>query len=366
MRCRWKASVRTSRTSPCYRLLAWFPVAYRDSSITRPSVLSLGMKPTDNVTHSSSITRGLLFGALGVLAFSFTFPATRAAVAELDATFVGLGRALVAAMLAAALLVFLGERAPERRHLGRIALVAVGVVVGFPLFSALALKDLPSAHGAVIVGLLPAATAVMAVLRAGERPSRGFWFACAFGLVAVLVFAVIEGAGRPQAADALVLLAVLLGAVGYAEGGVLAREIGGWRVICWALLFSAPLVLPAVALELLWVGPSAALSGGFGAWLGFAYVSTVSMFLGFFAWYRGLAEGGVARVGQLQLAQPLLTFLWSALLLGEEVGPLTVLAGALVLLSVGLGQRTRVRRVALPGHAFGVSGTGRQEEWDGD
>ena len=326
----------------------------------------MDMKPTDNVTQNSSITQGLFFGALGVLAFSFTFPATRAAVAELDATFVGLGRVLVAAVLAAALLALLRERVPERRHWGRIALVAVGVVFGFPLFSALALKDLSSAHGAVIVGLLPVATAVMAVLRAGERPSRGFWFACAFGLVAVLAFAAVEGAGRPRAADAFVLLAVLLGAVGYAEGGALAREIGGWRVICWALVFSAPLALPAVAFALLRAGPSEALSGGVGAWSGFAYVSAVSMFLGFFAWYRGLAEGGVARVGQLQLAQPLLTLLWSALLLGEEVGLLTVLAGGLVLLSVGVGQRARVRRVAPPERVFGVPGAGRHEERGGD
>jgi len=305
-------------------------------------------EPDDTVATGSSATRGLFFGVLGVLGFSFTLPATRAAVAELDATFVGLGRALVAAALAAALLAWLRERPPERRYWGRIALVAIGVVFGFPLFTALALRELPSAHSAVIVGLLPAATAVVAVFRAGERPSRGFWLACAFGLVSVLAFAAAEGAGRPRAADALVLVAVLLGAVGYAEGGTLAREIGGWRVICWALLFSAPLVLPAVAVSFVLVGPSEALSGGFGAWLGFGYVSVVSMFLGFFAWYRGLAEGGVARVSQLMLAQPLLTLLWSALLLGEKMGLLTVLAAALVLLSVGVSQRTKVHRVAPP------------------
>ncbi len=134
----------------------------------------------------------------------------------------------------------------------------------------------------------------MAVLRAGERPSPGFWLACAFGLISVLTFAAVEGAGNPRAADIFVLVAVVLCAVGYAEGGTLAREIGGWRVICWALLFAAPVILPAVVFALVRSGSSEGLTGGAGAWLGFCYVSVVSMFLGFFAWYGGLAAGGVA------------------------------------------------------------------------
>jgi len=282
-------------------------------------------------------------GGIGVLAFSMTLPATRVSVAELDSTFVGLGRALVAALLAAALFLWTGERLPERRLWARISVVAAGVVVGFPLFTALALQDLPSAHGAVIVGILPAATAVMAVLRAGERPTPGFWIACAFGLISVLAFAAVEGAGRPQRADVFVLVAVALCAVGYAEGGALAREIGGWRVICWALLFAAPVILPAVLLALLRSGVSEGLSGGPGAWLGFGYVSVVSMFLGFFAWYGGLAAGGVARISQLQLAQPVLTIFWSAALLGENISAYTLIAALLVLSSVAASQRTRVR-----------------------
>lgn len=299
------------------------------------------MKSHSNVTRSIPVTQGLFYGALGVAAFSFALPATRVAVAELDATFVGLGRALVAGALAGALLLLLRERVPRRDQLGRIALVAAGVVFGFPLLMALALRDVPSAHGAVIVGLLPAATAVMAVLRAGERPSKAFWFASTIGLVCVVLFAVVEGAGALRAADLYAIAAVLLGAVGYAEGGALAREIGGWRVISWALVLSVP-VLPVVAVALLRTGPIDGLSGSVSAWLGFAYVSVFSMLLGFFAWYRGLAEGGVARVSQVQLSQPVLTLIWSTLLLGEQVGILTVLAAALVLASVALTQRTRV------------------------
>lgn len=301
------------------------------------------MNKESNVTVFSQETQGLLFGALGVLAFSFTVPLTRVAVGELDGAFVGLGRALVAAALAGLLLAVTRQRFPERRFWPGLFVVGLGVIVGFPLLTSLALRELTAAHGAVIVGLLPAATAVMAVLRAGERPSRAFWGACAFGLVAVLLFAASQGmGGRPRGADLLVLLAVLCGAVGYAEGGALAREMGGWRVISWSLVLFAPLLAPFVVLAAL----SSGVSAGAGAWLSFGYVSVVSMFLGFFAWYRGLAQGGVARVGQVQLAQPVLTLTWSALLLGERVGPPTILCAVLVLGSVAVGQRTRVRTSA--------------------
>lgn len=283
------------------------------------------------------------WGIVGVLGFSFTLPATRLAVAELDSTLVGLGRALVAAAVAAVLLAATRPPLPARRHWPRLAVTALGVVVGFPLLSAWALRQLPAAHGAVIVGLMPAATAVMAVLRGGERPSRSFWLASLLGLVAVAIFAATEGAGRPLPADGLILAAVLLGGLGYAEGGALARELGGWQVISWALVLSAPLLLPIV----LWRVRETGVAADLPAWLCFAYVSLVSMYAAFFAWYRALAQGGVARIGQLQLAQPVLTMLWSALLLGERVSWAMALAAAAVLGSVALTQRTRVARVKL-------------------
>jgi drug/metabolite transporter (DMT)-like permease len=287
---------------------------------------------------------GFFFGVLGMLAFSFTLPATRVAVTELDGTFVGLGRALVAAALAVLLLAWRREPLPPRRYWLRIGIVAAGVVIGFPLFTALALRQLSSAHSAVIVGLLPAATAGMAVVRAGERPSPSFWLACGAGLVAVLAFAVTEGAGTLQGADVLVLIAVILGALGYAEGGALARELGGWRVVSWALVAAAPVVVPAVALAVTRTGLGASPA----AWLGFAYVSVVSMFLGFFAWYRALAAGGVARIAQLQLVQPILTLVWSVLLVGERIGWSTVVAAGFVLASVAATQRAAVRTTSLP------------------
>ena len=282
----------------------------------------------------------VLLGFLGVLAFSFTLPATSVAVEQLDPTFVGIGREAVAAVLAALILLLSKAPLPSRQQLLRLGIVASGVVFGWPLFTAIALQDLTSAHSAVIVGLLPAATAVAAVLRAGEHPSRWFWLASLAGLLAVLAFAASQGAGLLSTGDLLILVAVALAAIGYAEGGALARELGGWRVICWAVVLSAPLTVP--------IGVIAALGSDLhadgDAWLGFAYVAAVSALLGFFPWYAGLARGGVAKIGQVQLVQPLLTLAWSAALLGEHVGPETLVASAAVLASVVATQRTRVAR----------------------
>jgi drug/metabolite transporter (DMT)-like permease len=293
-------------------------------------------------------------GLLGVLGFSFTLPATRVAVEDLDPTFIGLGRAAVAALPAAILLAIWRERPPDRATFARLALVALGVVFGFPLLSALALRSLTSAHSAVIVGLTPDATAVMAVVRAGERPSPRFWLASGAGLVAVLAFAAAQGAGAPSGADLLVLGAVGAAAGGYAEGAVLAREMGGTRVICWALVLSAPLTLP-IALT---AGIAGGLDAPADAWLGFAYVALVSMFLAFFAWYAALARGGVAQIGQVQLVQPLITLVWSAVLLGEHVGAATIVAALAVVASVLATQRARVERRlrARPSRALAHSG----------
>jgi drug/metabolite transporter (DMT)-like permease len=293
------------------------------------------------MTPRDRTKEGLLLGALAVTAFSLSFPATRAAVPELGAATVGLGRAVVAAALAGVLLAVRRDRLPDRRYWPRLALVAGGVVVGNPLLSAVALRDMPSAHGAVLIGLLPGATAVAAVLRARERPSMAFWVASAAGLACVLAFATAQGAGRITAGDGLVLLAVVAGALGYAEGGALARELGSWRVISWALVLSAPVLVPIVALS---VGAQV-LEASPRAWLGFGYVSVVSMFLGFLAWYRAMALGGVARLSQLQLLQPLLTLFWSAMLLGEDVNRGTVGTAGLVMLCVLAGVRSRVQQV---------------------
>jgi drug/metabolite transporter (DMT)-like permease len=276
---------------------------------------------------------------VGVLLFSGTVVATRFAVRELDATFIALGRALVAAVLAAAVLRVRRAPLPRSAQWRRIALVAGGVVVGFPWLITLALRTMPAAHGAVIVGLLPMATSVLAVLRGGERPSPAFWVASGAGLLGILVFASTQGAHGLGRADLLALGAVVLGGIGYCEGGLLAREMPAAHVICWALLLAAPfLVLPVV-----WTVAETGLSGGPVAWLCFAYVAVMSMFLGFFAFYRGMAEAGIARVSQIQLAQPVLSVLWSGAFLGERIDAATALAALFVVACVLVTSRTRVR-----------------------
>jgi drug/metabolite transporter (DMT)-like permease len=191
----------------------------------------------------------------------------------------------------------------------------------------------------VIVGLLPMATAIVASLRGGETPSPAFWAAAGLGLVAVLAFATIQGAGLPRGEDFVMLGAVVVSAVGYSEGATLAREMGGWRVISWALVLFAPLLIPFVLVAGVGDGDP-----GTGEWLGFAYVTVISAFAGFFAWYAGLARGGTAQMSQIQLAQPLLTFLWSALFLGESISLITFIAGLAVLACVAVTQRTAVDR----------------------
>jgi drug/metabolite transporter (DMT)-like permease len=307
------------------------------------------MRTGSNVTASRRITRpsfgqrqalppGLLLGALGVLGFSVSLPATRLAVADLDPWLVAFGRAVVAGVLSAGVLVITRALRPTPEQLRSLVLVALGVVVGFPLMTSLALQRLPAAHGAVVVGVLPAATAIAAVLRAGERPAARFWAASATGLAAVLGFALSQGGGGPGLPDLELLVAVVLCALGYAEGGRLSRELGGARTICWALVIS----LPATTVIAVAALASSGAHAGVKAWLGFSYVSLISMFLAFFAWYAGLARGGVAKIGQVQLAQPMLSLAWAALILGEHISAATVAAAAAVLACVVATQRTLV------------------------
>ena len=296
---------------------------------------------------------GVVLGLLGVLGFSFSLPATRLAVADLDPWFVTSARAALAAGLAALYLLAVRAPWPTREQWGRLALVAGGAVIGFPLFTGLALVTSESQHGAVFVALLPAATALAAVARAGERPGPLFWVAAIAGLLVVVAFTVAGSGGAITGADLFLLAAVAVCAVAYAEGGVLSRDLGGARTICWALVLSAPVTLPVAAAT----AATTSLQAGPTAWLGLAYVSLISMFLGFFAWYAGLARGGVAKVGQVQLLQPLLTISWAGLVLGERVGAGTVLAAIAVLASVVVTQRARVGHRRAPGLTPQPSGT---------
>ena len=283
------------------------------------------------------VPAGVTLGALGVLGFSFSLPATRLAVAGLDPWFVAFGRALVAGVLAIAYLALSRAPLPTVTQLRRLVIVAAGIVVGFPLFTSLALTTQTSAHGAVVIAVLPMSTAIWAVLRASERPPPAFWLSSGAGLLAVLAFVATGSLGL---ADAYLFIAVVLCGLGYAEGGALSRELGGARTICWALVVSLPATLP-----ISWYTADFSRATPV-VWLSFAYVALISMFLGFFAWYAGLAAGGVAKIGQIQLAQPVLTLLWSAAVLGEPVGWPALATAAVVVVCVVLTQRSRTAAVA--------------------
>jgi drug/metabolite transporter (DMT)-like permease len=286
---------------------------------------------------------GLALGLLGVLGFSFSLPATKVAVGDLDPWFVAFGRAAVAAVLAAIVLAATRARRPTRAQWRALAVVSGGVIVGFPLFTSLGLQHADAAHGAVVIAVLPAATAVAAVLRAGEHPSPAFWAAALAGLAVVVAFALSGASGGLGVADGWFVAAVVACAFGYAEGGVLARDLGGAQTISWALVATAPIAFVIAAIT--WTDPTQVSAD---AWLCFAYVSVISMFLGFFVWYGGLARGGVAHVSQVQLVQPPLTLLWSGVVLGEHVGVWTFVAALAVLGCVAVAQRARVATDPIP------------------
>ncbi|OZM83250.1 DMT family transporter [Pseudonocardia sp. MH-G8] len=300
------------------------------------------MENKSSASRRAAIT-GSALGAVGVLGFSMSLPATRAAVADLDPWLVAFGRAVGAGLLAVLYLWWRRVPRPSAAQCRRLAVVAAGVVVGFPLFTSLALTATTAAHGGVVVAVLPALTAVFAVLRARERPSALFWLASGAGAAVVVVFTAISGSatGALETADVFLLAAVVLCGLGYAEGGAVARELGGANTICWALVLSLPVTVGISTIAAVQTPPHA----GPAAWTGFAYLTVVSMFLAFFAWYAGLARGGIARVGQIQLAQPLLTLAWAVLLLGETVPGSAVAVALAVLLCVALTQRTRAAGV---------------------
>ncbi|MGN7249976.1 DMT family transporter [Arthrobacter sp. SAFR-014] len=299
---------------------------------------------------------GIWWCLLGVAAFSFTVPFTRLAVEGLSPLFVGSARAVLAAVLAAAALALTRQRLPRGTEWARLAVVAGGVVVGFPLLTSFALTAAPASHGAVVIALLPAATATMAVLRGRERPQRAFWVATGAGAMAAIGFAFIQsgGFGQLQWTDLLFFAAVAAAAVGYAEGGLLARELGAWQTISWALVLASPLMLALMAFSMAQQSPS----GTPAQWAAFAYLGVVSMFLGFFAWYHGLAIGPMAQVSQVQLIQPVMTICWAALLLGEQLTWATTAGGLAVILCAGAAVRVRLNRPPAMSAGGPESGTG--------
>lgn len=271
-------------------------------------------------------TSGWFSGFIGVLIFSVSLPATRLAVADFNPLFLTTARATIAGLLGLALLLLFREKRPQGRQTGSLVIVALGVVLGFPLLTALALQSITSAHSTVYIGLLPLATALFGVLRGGERPAAAFWLFSCLGSALVSGFAFHASGNALAAGDLYMLAAITVCGLGYAEGATLSRILGGWQVISWALVLS----LPVMAGLMLWNWPASFEHVRLTAWAGLAYVSLFSMLIGFVFWYRGLALGGIAGVGQLQLLQPFMALGWAALLLHEQVTGLMLIVTAAV------------------------------------
>ena len=281
----------------------------------------------------SDATRGMLYGLIGVIAFSITLPATRLAVSVLDPVFVGMGRAVVAAVLAGIYLFVGKHRLPDKQEFKVLVVVSMALVVGWPLLTAYAMRYVAASHGGVLLGILPLATAVAGFVFTHERPSAVFWLLAVLGSTLVVVFSLLQGGGVMHLADAALFVAVICAASGYALGAKLARTLGGLQVISWALVIAAPfVVVPAI----LYAPPT--LNFAPDIWLSFIYVSVISQFLGFLPWYKGLTLGGVARVGQIQLLQPFFTLAASALLLGEVVTGVTLVFAGAVCAVVAAGR----------------------------
>ena len=316
----------------------------RNRFVTVGILLLLDMREHSSATDASPVAvSGLLLAGLGVVAFSMTFPATVFALRGFDPLIVGAGRSVGAAGLAGATLLLTRAPWPSRQQLPGLVNISVGVGVGFGVLSAIALGEVSASHAAVVGALLPVATAIFAVLRAGERPSLMFWVASITGAAAVTAYAIHQGVGRLKLADGLLLAALVIGGLGYAEGGRLSRSMPGWRVISWAVLLALPVSLPITVLAVVAHPPHPGLS----AVAGLLYVSSISMFFGFFAWYRGLAKAGIARASQLQLAQPFLTLGLAAWLLGERAGPDAFVTAAIVIACVVATQRARYATAAV-------------------
>ncbi len=285
---------------------------------------------------NATAARGTLLAALGVASFSLTFPATAWALDGMGAWTVVTLRSVLAAAIAGCCLAAFRVRPPERRHWAGLAVVAAGVVLGFPLLTTLALETSTTSHAAVVVGLLPLTTAVFSAVRTGARPSKAFWAAALAGAAVVIGFTVQQSGGALSTGDLYLFAALLVCAAGYTEGGRLARHLPGWQVIGWALVLALPVTVPGAALALLAEPPH--LTGH--AVAGLLWLSFGSQFLGLVVWYRGMAAIGVSRASQLQLAQPLLTLVWSVLLLGERLPLAAPAAAVAVLVCIAVTQRS--------------------------
>ncbi len=287
----------------------------------------------------SNESKGMILGFLGVAAFGLTLPATRFIVPYFDPIFIGLGRAVIASVVAAFILIATKQSRPTRHQLMQLSVVALGVVLGFPVLTAWAMETVPASHGGVVLGVLPLATATAAVIVSGEKPSAVFWIFSLIGSIVVVTYSLLQGFGSFQLGDLLLIGAILSAGLGYALGGKLSKELGGWQVICWALVISFPFIIFPAWMQ----APEENFSNlPLNVILSFLYLALVSQLFGFFLWNKGLALGGIARVSQTQLMQPFVTLLASAYLINETVSLQTILFAVLVVCIVAIGKKMPV------------------------
>jgi drug/metabolite transporter (DMT)-like permease len=283
---------------------------------------------------------GLLLGLAGVICFSLTLPSTSIAVEYFGTTVVGLGRTVVAAILVAVVLIIRKEKLPSLQQFKSLFIVAFGAVLGFPLLTSWAMESLPVSHSAVELALLPLATAGFAMFRGSEIPSLKFWISSVIGSLAVIMYALHLGFGGLQFADLALLASVLILGLSYAEGGRLAKELGSWQVIAWAIMIGAPFFIIPVGLNV----TTEMFYAPIHAWVSFIYLAVVSQFLAYVAWYSGMAMGGIARVSQIQYLQPFLMILFATVFLDESITFFTFVIAVIVVFSVILGKNAPVSK----------------------
>ncbi|SVA10249.1 uncharacterized protein METZ01_LOCUS63103 [marine metagenome] len=284
----------------------------------------------------SDESKGMFLGLVGVVSFGLTLPATRFIIPYFEPVFIGLGRAVIASFVAALLLIATKQTRPSKNQFYQLLGVASGVVVGFPILSAWAMQTVPASHGGVVLGVLPLATAIVGSVVSNEKPSVAFWICGIVGSAVVIAYSLLQGVGEFQTGDFFLLGAIVSAATGYALGGKLSKEIGGWQVICWALVISFPFIIVPAWLE----APQDAVGSlPLNVILSFLYLALVSQLFGFFFWNKGLALGGVARVSQTQLLQPIVTLVASALLINETINVQTIVFATLVIVTVAIGKK---------------------------
>ena len=280
-------------------------------------------------------SKGMLLGFIGVLIFSFTLPATRHVAAYLDPFFIGFGRVTIAGIAAAIILIVMKQKIPSKRQLKQLALTSIGIVFGFPIFTSLAMQTVDASHGGVVIAIMPLLTAVIATLFSGERPSPSFWMISLVGTALVTTYSLIDSNLSFQMGDILLLVASVLGAMGYAFGAQISKEMGGWQVICWVVVITLPIVIvPTLMLQ-----PESYAAIPASVWLNFLYLGLMSQLFGFFLWYKGLALGGISRVSQTQLLQPFLIIIISILFLGERFDTTTLIFAIAVVSIIAISRK---------------------------